>query len=132
MTEPITIGYNTNKWVKDANTKMITLYVEDGNGAETMHVDGVNYVIPATKKLTILWLSTVKTGSAGVLRVYDSGSSDSATGTVKFSRYTYVSSDTQNNVLNYPTFMTFAAGNYPNFDGPASRSCIALGVEEDA
>jgi hypothetical protein len=55
MTEPLTIGIGSNKWVKDANTKMITLHSPSYSGTLSLHDDtGVDYQVPVGKKLVIL------------------------------------------------------------------------------
>jgi hypothetical protein len=56
MTEPLTIGIGATKWVKDSNTKMITLAKPSTNAAaaESLHLAGVDYQVPVGKKFIIL------------------------------------------------------------------------------
>lgn len=69
MTEPITIGYGTNKWIKNPDTRMVTL-VNNGampNGYASMVESGsgpygsmTKYQVPAGKKFILLaWTSSV-------------------------------------------------------------------------
>ena len=61
MTDPITIGNAQNKWIKDANTKMMTLTLPaSGSGYTSLLVSGstTSYLIPAGKKFIILAIDT--------------------------------------------------------------------------
>lgn len=55
MTDPVTIGIGATKWVKDTNTKMITLHSPSYSGILSLHDDsGVDYIVPVGKIFTIL------------------------------------------------------------------------------
>jgi hypothetical protein len=58
MTDPVTIGYGANKWIKDVNTKVVTLtwIAYSGSGWKSLldSEDGLYYTVPAGKKLTLL------------------------------------------------------------------------------
>ena len=58
MTDPVTIGYGANKWVKDANTKALSLTKSAvGTAYGPMISDGVIYQVPVGKKFTVLKVS---------------------------------------------------------------------------
>jgi len=57
MTEPLVIGLHDCKWIKDSNTKMITLNRTSTTGSSAMKLDGVDYQVPAGKKFIILQVS---------------------------------------------------------------------------
>jgi len=56
MVEPVTIGYGVNKWLKDADTKVLALYDQNGSSTHSMHSssDGLAYQVPVGKKFIIL------------------------------------------------------------------------------
>lgn len=66
MADPVVLGIYQNKFVKNANTKALTLYsTQFGSGAESLHSEGSAYLCPVGKKLVVLnisWLnySTVR------------------------------------------------------------------------
>jgi hypothetical protein len=71
MTEPVTIGVGCNKWVKDSDTRMVSLHAdyttttagymslcENVNGSLGSEAANSRYVVPAGKKLIILQITT--------------------------------------------------------------------------
>jgi len=60
MTEPVTIGIGATKWVKDSNTKMMSLsFPSTGSAVLTCHDDtDTDYQVPVGKKFVILMINT--------------------------------------------------------------------------
>lgn len=56
MVEPVTIGYGVNKWLKDADTKVISLFNNSDFGTKSLFSaeTGLVYLTPVGKKLIIL------------------------------------------------------------------------------
>ena len=57
MTEPVVLGIGSTKFVKEATTKMITLFkptTASGYEAMVSSDTGTNYIVPVGKKLIIL------------------------------------------------------------------------------
>ena len=56
MVDPVTIGFGTNKWLKDSDTNFISLFrPSTATGTRTMHEDtNIDYIVPAGKKYIIL------------------------------------------------------------------------------
>jgi hypothetical protein len=83
MAEPLTIGIGSNKWVKDANTKMMTLHGASSSGTLSMHDDtGVDYQVPVGKKFIIL---SIQSHSGGQ---YSTGGSTTALTSTTISKST--------------------------------------------
>ena len=56
MVEPVTIGYGVNKWLKDSDTKVISLFNNSDFGTKSLFSGetGLVYLTPVGKKLIIL------------------------------------------------------------------------------
>ena len=140
MAEPVTIGIGANKWVKDSNTKMITLNRTSSAGAAAMKLDGVNYQVPTGKKFVILSVSTggwqQYAGLVGAT-IYK-GSTAGATTTElvsvvsSWSNHTYdISAGNGGN--NIQCYIEVEAGQFVNASNLSTGgSAVVTGVETDA
>lgn len=56
MTSPVTIGYGVNKWLKDSDTKVISLFNNSDFGTKSLFSaeTGLVYLTPVGKKCIIL------------------------------------------------------------------------------
>jgi len=74
MAEPITVGYGQNKWVKDSNTKSISLTgTSNSTSYSSLSHDGSTYQVPVGKKFTVLHMTITigRNGSAyGALNAF--------------------------------------------------------------
>ncbi len=134
MVEPIVFGFGANKWVKDSNTKMKSLFFMNfsSSGTYTLHdsEDGADYQVPASKKFTILAISYVTDTGIGSndLDVWESTSVNSATGTKV---YQFAGSTNSSN-MQWETFIEFSASKYVNFGSKSSTSIRVTGIETNA
>ena len=143
MAEPVVIGYGQNKWVKDANTKMV--FLTTGGTAVSNTVTNLetadagqatsSYTIPAGKKFVLLWLRPV---------VYSGSSKEGfflyeSYGGVNYvkARYGMNLANTNGNALwqgDMETYMEFQAGStisIVTFAAAMSMSIFCIGVETD-
>ncbi len=125
MADEITLGANNFKWLHDSNTRGLTL-IRNNNSYGTYSLGeeyGTPYVVPASHRTIILKIGFF--GNSGDMQIYDSTSSDSATGTVLF--------DTNSDVDNFQcdVFWELAAGHYFNVTVPDPKTVqvIAMAVE---
>ena len=57
MTDPVVIGMHECKWIKDANTRMFSLFAKASSGGTYdafQELDGTDYQVPVDKKFIIL------------------------------------------------------------------------------
>lgn len=72
MTDPIVIGYGQNKWVKDANTKLINLTTATAHATNTgMDLETAaagaaasTYTVPTGKVFILLWFRPIVYGGS--------------------------------------------------------------------
>ncbi len=71
MAEPVVIGYGQNKWVKDANTRMVSLaattsFTNTGYDLEESAAGaaGATYTVPVAKQFIMLWFRPVMNGAS--------------------------------------------------------------------
>jgi hypothetical protein len=72
MADPVVIGYGQNKWIKDANTKMITLTsatfhaTNTGSDLESPAAGAAatTYTVPAGKVFILLWFRPIVYGGS--------------------------------------------------------------------
>ena len=134
MTDPVVIGFGANKWVKDSNTKIISLYYRNfgGSGAYTLHESGgtTDYQVPVGKKVIILsqmLLTDTGTGSHDE-DVWESNAIDSATGT---NVYQFLGSNNSGN-NQYEVWIEFSASKYINYKIGGSTGIFVTGIETNA
>ncbi|MDG2267013.1 MAG: hypothetical protein P8L91_08530 [Candidatus Marinimicrobia bacterium] len=113
MTEPVIIGINQNKWVKNASTRMINLSrKDDAIGAKNCNeVIGTDYSVPAGKKLTILQIFVAGSSAASYdhANIYASLISDNASGNIIMR---YLMSTLQNSHQTMNVNLEFTAGQF--------------------
>jgi len=144
MTEPVTIGYGANKWVKDANTKMKSLVFPSTNSVFSFHDSetGTNYQVPVGKKFIVLHIATgVGEGNAAGNKsspVYFGTTVDSLTGATMISNnlcaqsyqgYASGMSVGGTQAQSIPIYVEVPAGNYITGDFDNYTGCTIIGVE---
>jgi len=132
MSEPITIGYGTNKWIKDASNKMIGLYHNYvGNGFQALNLNftAVPYQVPVGKKLIVLNIRT----SYSDFDFYINGTIGGTTGGKRFHTGSGSGSYGAMSHTNWDCYMEVPAGNYINtYITSNSNGITLIGVEVDA
>ena len=127
MGDPITIGYGQNKWVKDANTKIVTLaQISPAGTAQTLpNVEtGAAYTVPVGKKYTVLVVTFGNIGGSSYITFV---------GPTGLDILKTKTSSTYPNVMKFITYVVFAAGTQPKgYTASGSGSIACWGVEEDA
>jgi hypothetical protein len=154
MTEPVTIGIGATKWVKDSNTKMMTLNMPSTTGTLSLHDDtGVDYQVPVGKKFIILKILTGGGWAAGytpdssredqfVGRVYTNTTTDSTTGAVlvfqnnggqnkHFKPNSTTAISATNSASDFEVYLEVAAGKYIVGNTTSYVSINVTGVETD-
>jgi poly-gamma-glutamate capsule biosynthesis protein CapA/YwtB (metallophosphatase superfamily) len=137
--EPILLGFNNFKFLKNADTKAITLYRKnDSSGYEPMiNSQGGNYLVPADKKLVILHCTVTLSGTSATYQTadwYEHTVAGSSGGSKRLGHYTpMVTGDGANLVYDFNVYVEIASGNYvnTNHDSSLVRE-IMTGVEVDA
>jgi len=151
MTDPVTIGIGATKWVKDSNTKMLTIHKPSNNASpESLHTSsGTDYQVPVGKKFIILRImisdSYASLGnSTGSLStqyqspIYYNTTTDSVSGATKiyssnggFSKnYDSTSIRASDKVVD-DVYIEIAAGNYIISDPTQSNAVNITGIETD-
>ena len=140
MTEPVTIGFGANKWVKDSNTKMITLYAALPQGVYSFHEAGTNtdYQVPVGKKFILLNVDCgVGRVSANVniyMDFYKGTTADSLTGATFIARARAGVNDSGQAGIhnqNMPTYVEIEAGNYIQQSFESHAIATLIGIETD-
>lgn len=142
MTEPVTIGIGATKWIKDSNTKMITLHYPSTSGTLSFHNDSdVDYQVPVGKKFIILEISSSASEASNgqrSIQLQKSSTTDAA-GTLIFRNYgasykyqssSYSSMSEHQLVPNIQTYIEIPAGNFIIGVSSNVQSTIT-GVETD-
>jgi len=125
MVEPVTIGVGCNKWLKDADTRMVQLYTQDyNNNWFSLHetTGGGDYQVPVGKKFIILSVTAMLVGTATVLDFTQHTVINSAGGTQIFAFYGGDTAQGQ-----FECYATVDAGNYINVQGRSPL--ILIGIE---
>jgi hypothetical protein len=141
MAEPILVGIEQNKFIKDNDTKMKTLFcpVAEPIAVYSLHDDtDTNYQVPADKKFIILKIQMAymnTSGGSAVYSFYEHNVADTAGGTKKFG--TLVADGTSSTgtiyAISEPAYIEISTGNYINFDINKGRGgLIITGVELNA
>jgi hypothetical protein len=111
--EPVVLGINQNKWIKNSTTKMITLSrKDDATGAKNCNqVIGTEYSVPVGKKLTILQIFVAGTTAAtnDHANIYASPTTDTAAGNI-ITRYLIDTAQNSHQTIN--VYLEFAAGQF--------------------
>ena len=138
MADAIVIG-NENKFVKDANSKAMTLYnvTSEPGGTYTAlcNTDTTSYQVPADKKFIILGIDIWGSNTAFAnVQLWEHSSAGSAGGTMVFTTQNATDTNAKFFVLpHFQTYIEIATGDYINFYFSESRQyCIVYGVELDA
>lgn len=138
MTEPVTIGIGPNKWIKDTNTKMITLNRSLANTTSAVQLNAVDYQVPVGKKFVILSISLggyqQYFGAVGV-NIYKGATAGAtttllATLTASWGQHTYATG-AGNGGNNIECYIEVEAGQYVNCSIVNGSYCNAVltGVE---
>ena len=135
MVEPVVIGVGENKWVKDANTKMLTLNASIGTSNAQSAKDGATpYQVPVGKKFICLSFATsaFSSGTAGQeagFYIYDDTVQDAGTGTLFFQTHAGAYSNNQT----FEIYYEIPAGHYVTLlNGSfAVSKLVVVGVETD-
>jgi hypothetical protein len=125
MTDPVTIGIGANKWIKDANTKMVTISsAYNVSGYYSLRIAGTStpYQIPVGKKFVLLYIDTSKT--LGTLKKHTV--INSTGGTMLINKY----ASTSNPYTSF-CYVEIEAGNYINIYHTGNDECVLVGVETD-
>ena len=102
MVEPVVIGIEGNKWIKESATKMITLHFPSSSGTFSFHDNtNVDYQIPVGKKFVILKVLTSGGSnwqgnqgvSQGYFNLWDSTVADTASGNIILNNTTAINRD---------------------------------------
>jgi len=141
MAEPVVIGYGQNKWVKDANTKMVYLATNtsiNNSGMSMLHATAGSalstYTVPAGKKY-ILLLINISVYSNTNKEGFQLYAGTSLAKTHEKMEYALNNSTTENEMIPIETYIEFEAGELLNmywFGGSGSMLCNMLGVETNA
>lgn len=150
MAEPVVIGIGTNKWIKVAGTKMITLHTPNPTGTYSLHSDsGVDYQVPVGKKFIALSVNAsggaFKTTGGGQVKLVSSNLSynpaTDVSGTVFFtststSSYYTSLSNSQSPPPESEVYVEISAGNYVVAYNSTSASIMGInyvvtGIETD-
>jgi len=111
--EPVVLGINQNKWIKNDSTKMITLSrKDDASGAKNCNqVIGTEYSVPVGKQLTILQIFVAGTNAAtnDHANIYASPTTDTASGDI-VTRYLIDTAQNSHQTMN--VYLEFAAGQF--------------------
>ena len=139
MTDAIILGYESNKFVNDTNTKALTLYrPSDGAGYDALRSnEGSDYQVPATKTFTLLkCVMTLSNSHANYQGVtwWQHSSAGVAGGTQIFGHYTpQITSDNYTLPYELPVYMQISAGNYINTQHDSAQIVETIvGVEHAA
>ena len=139
QTDPVVIGYQSNKFVKDSTTKVLTLYrPSDGSGYDALRSnEGSDYQVPLGSKFTILKCTiTLSSDNANYQGVtwWQHSSAGVAGGTQIFGHFTpQVPTDTYTLPYELPVYMEITAGNYINTQHDSAQIVETItGVESDA
>ena len=124
MTDPVTVGMNNFKWLKDDDTYGISLFRTDYTyGTYSMgQSDGTPYQVPSGHKLIIL---NIFMEDITEVQIHDSASSNSASGTLLLDTRT-----TDTSEVNLNTYIEIASSRYVNVTVPDPKSIFVnmLGV----
>lgn len=127
MADPVVVGYGQNKWVKDANTRMLTLYT-DGTAYRSSYLSGSTYQVPAGKKTVVLYVRWTRNSSnINTPILWDQTVADSATGTHRMYGATVTGLQ-----MECDCYVEFAENHYIGQWGISDLAWTALAVEMDA
>ena len=136
MADPILIGVEQNKFIKDADTKAISLFLPNGflnNNYLSFHEEGnTNYIVPVDKKFVILDISVVGSGAGTGQLQWHMGYSTTPD---SFTGYTFVLhvNGLQTQPYHIYPYIEIPAGNYITAFGESnSYALIITGVELNA
>jgi len=126
MAEPVVIGNETIKFVKDANTKQMTLWTTNVSYQSALDRNGA-YQVPVGKKFIILQVRvTRQSTNMSTPIIFETASSGAAVGTIIFNAPTVT--DT---MMVYNTYLEVAAGQFFGNWGLTNIGMIIYGVECD-
>ena len=137
MAEPVLVGYEQNKFIKDSDTKALSLHRPNYAGAGSYwsaRVQGTDasaataYEVPATKKFVLLQMNWTCTGAEGQILIYDHDTADTAGGTE-----VWRGSGVLDVQCSTPMYKEFAAGQFINLKSDSTQlNWNLFGVELDA
>ncbi len=141
MAEPVVIGYGQNKWIKDADTKMV--YLADSTAINSTGVSMLTaapgaalatYTVPVGKRF-ILLLINCAVYSATAKEGFQLYAGTTLAKTHEKMEYALNNSTDENEMRAIETYIEFEAGERLNmywFGGTGSMHCTMLGVETNA
>ena len=126
MGEPVVIGNDQIKFVKDANSKQMTLWTKDTSYMSAESGAGT-YQVPLGKKFIILQVRVMRQQThLNTPIIFETASSGAATGTIIFNAP--VIDDT---LMIYNTYIEVGAGQFFGNWGLTNISMVIYGVELD-
>ena len=147
MAEPVVIGVGACKWIKEPNTKMMTIHYPSTSPTSTLsaHNDsGVDYQVPVGKKFVILRINdTVGTSrNNAICYIWKNTTTDSTVGGTQISIGTgsvpnYNASIAGTASVFYPkdVYIEIPAGNYIVVETSTTQGNVAsatiVGIETD-
>jgi len=135
VSDPVVIGHEQNKFIKDSTSKALGLFRPNYAGAGSYwsgrHIDDTTaYQVPADKKFIILQMNWTCFGSDGQILLYVHNVADSSGGT-EIWRGSGISGDFGQ--CSTPYYYEVATGNYLNMKSDATNlNWNIFGVEVDA
>lgn len=138
MTEPVTIGVGANKWVKDSNTRMVTLYSALPQSVYSFHEAGTStdYQVPVGKKFILLncdvGVGRVSSNTNIYMDFYKGTIPDSLSGAFLIARARAGVNDTGQAGIhnqNMPTYVEIEAGNYITQSFEYHAIATIIGIE---
>jgi hypothetical protein len=145
MVDPVTIGFGCNKWVKDSNTRMVTLmidfatttagdmsFTENKNKQTGNLATNSRYVVPTGKKLVVLLIKfSSNNDRIGYSTTVNDGTNMNENGTNIFFK---MGSGTQAFKQDNEVYIEIPAGNYlhsshQDTGGSGVHAITIVGVE---
>jgi hypothetical protein len=137
VSDPVVIGYEQNKFIKDATSRALSLHRPNYAGAGSIwsaREEGTDassasaYQVPVSKKFILLQMNWTCTGAEGQILIYDYDNPDTAGGTEAWRGSGLL--DVQ---CSTPMYKTFVAGQYINLKSDSTNlNWNLFGVEVDA
>lgn len=132
MAEPVVIGFEQNKFIKDSNSKLITLiensFIASYRALEVAETN-TDYQVPAGKKFIILSVSMSSEGSTNSKNKFFAHNVANAAGGTEVLHMNLAG---VGQIQTFPTYITIDAGDYINVY-PDTNGCSynVVGVELD-
>ena len=127
MAEPVVIGNETIKFVKDATSKQMTLWTKETPAYYSAETGAGTYQVPVGKKFIILQVRVMRQQThLNTPIIFETATSGAAVGTIIFNAP--VIDDT---LMIYNTYIEVGAGQFFGNWGLTNISMVIYGVELD-